>query len=100
MGLPQPSRIRLHTYNAVGIYTVTLTVSNEAGTDNETKTGYITVTSVSSKLAAAFTASPTSGNAPLKVVFTDKSTGSPTSLEMEFWRRNIFDCKEPCTYIQ
>ncbi len=73
-----------HTYNASGIYTVTLTVSNEAGIDNETKTSYITVTSAPSKLAAAFTVSPISGNAPLKVVFTDKSTGSPSSWKWSF----------------
>ena len=73
-----------HTYNASGIYTVTLTVSNEAGIDNETKTGYIKVTSVPSKFAAAFTVSPISGNAPLKVVFTDKSTGSPSYWKWSF----------------
>jgi len=37
---------------------------------------------------AAFSASPTSGNAPLKVQFTDKSTGSPTS-----WKWNFGDGK-------
>ena len=33
---------------------------------------------------ASFTASPTSGNAPLAVSFTDTSTGSPTSWAWEF----------------
>ena len=33
---------------------------------------------------AAFSASPTSGKAPLKVKFTDKSTGSPTSWKWSF----------------
>ncbi|MDD2340191.1 MAG: PKD domain-containing protein [Methanosarcina sp.] len=33
---------------------------------------------------ASFSASPTSGNAPLKVQFTDKSTGSPTSWKWSF----------------
>ena len=33
---------------------------------------------------AAFSASPTSGKAPLKVQFTDKSTGSPTSWKWNF----------------
>jgi len=32
------------TYNSLGTYDVTLTVTNSAGTDTETKTGYITVT--------------------------------------------------------
>jgi len=33
---------------------------------------------------AVFSASPTSGNAPMKVNFTDKSTGSPTSWNWNF----------------
>ena len=33
---------------------------------------------------AAFTASPTSGNAPLSVNFTDKSTGSPIEWKWNF----------------
>ena len=33
-----------HTYNAVGSYTVSLTATNGAGSDNETKVNYITVT--------------------------------------------------------
>jgi subtilisin family serine protease len=33
-----------HTYAVVGTYTVTLTATNAAGSDGETKTGYITVT--------------------------------------------------------
>jgi PKD repeat protein len=33
---------------------------------------------------AIFSTSPTSGNAPLKVQFTDKSTGSPTSWKWSF----------------
>ncbi len=74
----------LHTYSAAGNYTVTLTVSNEAGTDTEVKAGYIIVNPVSSKLVAAFVASPTSGDAPLKVAFTDASTGSPTSWKWSF----------------
>ena len=74
----------VHTYTAEGIYTVTLTAGNGSGTDTETKTGYINVKRVSSKLVAAFVASPTSGNAPLNVTFTDTSTGSPTSWKWRF----------------
>jgi len=58
-------------------------VSNAAGKDTEIKTNYITVTSVT-KPVAAFSASPTSGNLPLSVTFTDKSTNSPTSWKWNF----------------
>jgi PKD repeat protein len=34
----------LHVYDSDGVYTVALTVTTDAGTDTETKTGYITVT--------------------------------------------------------
>ena len=73
-----------HTYSSAGNYTVNLTVSSEAGMTTETKTGYINVNSVSSNLAASFSASPTSGNAPLSVAFTDTSTGSPASWNWTF----------------
>jgi len=73
----------VYTYAAAGTYTVNLTVTGTGGRDSEVKTGYINVSSPSpSKLVAAFSASPTSGKAPLKVTFTDTSTGSPTSW---FW---------------
>lgn len=73
-----------HTYSSAGNYTVGLTVSNQNGNNTETKTGYIDVKPVSSKLVAAFSASPTSGNAPLNVAFTYTSTGSSTSWNWNF----------------
>ena len=89
-----------HTYNASGIYTVTLTVSNEAGIDNETKTGYIKVTSAPSKFAAAFTVSPILRKCPIESCIYRQKHGISQLLEMEFWRWNIFDCKGPCAYIR
>ena len=73
-----------HTCSSAGNYTVNLTVSSEAGMTTETKTGYININSVSSNLAASFSASPTSGNAPLSVAFTDTSTGSLASWNWSF----------------
>jgi beta propeller repeat protein len=73
-----------YTYTKPGTYTVKETVSNAAGKDTEIKTNYITVKTVLIKPAAAFSASPTSGYAPLKVAFTDKSTGTPTLWKWSF----------------
>jgi len=74
-----------HTYAAAGTYTVNLTVTGPDGSDSEVKTGYIDVSSTSpSKLVAAFSASPTSGKVPLKVAFTDTSTGTPTKWIWDF----------------
>jgi len=70
-----------HKYSAAGNYAVILTVSNSAGSNTLTKTGYIKVVS---KPVAAFSASPTSGKAPLNVKFTDTSTGTPTKWKWDF----------------
>jgi PKD repeat protein len=65
-----------HTYNTTGSYTVKLTVTGPGGTDENVKTNYITVSTPPPAPIADFSASPTSGNAPLHVVFTDQSTGT------------------------
>ncbi len=73
-----------HQYNSTETFTVTLTATNSAGSDTEEKAGYITVTSGTVAPVAAFSASPTSGIAPLSVKFTDQSTNSPTSWSWTF----------------
>ncbi len=73
----------VHMYNKTGKYTVSLTVKNTAGIKTAVKYRYIVVT-VLKPPVAAFSASPTSGNVPLSVAFTDKSTGSPTSWSWNF----------------
>lgn len=70
----------MHTYALAGSYTVRLTVSNAAGSDSLTRTGYITV----SPIVAAFTGDPVSGNGPLTVQFSDESLCNPTSWLWEF----------------
>ena len=70
-----------HKYSKAGVYTVSLTVKNAIGSSTVTKTGYIKVVA---KPVAAFSASPTSGKYPLKVKFTDKSTGTPTKWKWDF----------------
>jgi PKD repeat protein len=53
-----------HVYSSPGTYTVTLAVTNTAGSDAEVKTDYITVKPVPIPVAK-FTGVPTSGVAPL-----------------------------------
>jgi YVTN family beta-propeller protein len=71
-----------YTYTTPGVYTVKHTAVNAYGRSTEIKTNYITVGSASPN--ADFSASTTSGNAPLTVKFTDKSTGSPTAWKWSF----------------
>jgi len=74
-----------HTYTAAGTFTVTLTATNSCGSDQEVKTNYITVTTPPCDPPVAnFSGSPTSGNYPLAVSFTDLSTNSPTSWSWTF----------------
>ena len=70
-----------HTYLRKGIYTVKLTVTNYYGSSTATKINYI---SIGMAPNAAFTGEPTTGNAPMSVVFTDHSTGYPTSWNWNF----------------
>ena len=73
-----------YVYNTPGVYTVSLTATNSAGSDTETKTDYLTVTAVVVTPVAEFTANTTSGTAPLSVTFTDQSTNTPTSWAWDF----------------
>ena len=72
-----------HVYANAGSYTVTLTATNVAGGDIETKTDYITVSNPPPPVAN-FTGTPTSGLKPLTVQFTDTSTNAPTSWAWDF----------------
>ena len=71
-----------HTYAATGTYTVSLTVADGGGNvDTETKSAYIVVADPS---VAEFSATPTTGSAPLPVSFQDLSGGTPTSWQWTF----------------
>lgn len=59
----------VHTYATAGIYDVTLTVSNRCGSDSITKQ-----VKAGRLPKAAFTATPTSGCAPISVSFTNQTT--------------------------
>jgi len=73
-----------YVYDTAGTYTVTLTVTNDGGSDEVVMTDYITVTATPVPPVAAFTADVTSGTAPLTVLFTDQSTGAPTGWAWDF----------------
>jgi PKD repeat protein len=73
-----------YTYGAAGSYTVSLTASNTDGSDTETKPDYITALMSPQPPAADFSATPTSGTAPLTVAFADLSTGTPASWQWSF----------------
>jgi parallel beta-helix repeat protein len=70
-----------HKYSKAGNYAVVLIVTNSAGSNTLTKPDYIKVVT---KPVAAFSAKPTSGKAPLTVIFTDISTGTPTKWKWNF----------------
>ncbi|HPP77109.1 PKD domain-containing protein, partial [Methanospirillum sp.] len=72
-----------HVYETAGTYTVKMTVGSMSGSTTVTKDNYITVTQAGG-IVANFTATPTSGTAPLTVQFTDTSTGNPTMWAWDF----------------
>ncbi|MDD3135788.1 MAG: DUF2341 domain-containing protein, partial [Methanoregula sp.] len=84
----------VHTYAAIGTYTVKLTATNALGSDDETKTGFITATAANPAPKVAFTATPTSGNFPLAVQFNDTSIGNVTAWEWDFTNDGVVDSIE------
>ena len=70
-----------HTYTAAGTYTVSLTATNSDGSTTRTRSNYIVVSAPST---ADFSGTPTNGNAPLAVAFTDLSSGGSTGWAWTF----------------
>ncbi|MGR3318272.1 MAG: FG-GAP-like repeat-containing protein [Candidatus Anammoxibacter sp.] len=73
----------LHTYEEPGIYSVTLLVSNEEGSGIKIMPGMINV-KAGVPPTAAFGAAPLTGFAPIRVEFTDASTGNINEWRWEF----------------
>ena len=71
-----------HVYAAAGVYTVSLTVTGPGGSNTQTRSNYVTVTTAAP--VAQFTGSPVSGTFPLTVTFSNTSTGSITSYAWTF----------------
>ncbi len=73
-----------HTYTDGGTYTVSLTVTNAAGSDVETKTGYITVHAAPKAVFSSLAKDQV-------VQFSDSSTGEITSWEWDFGDGTVQD---------
>ena len=72
-----------HIYTTAGTYVVSLIASNANG-PSAAATKTITVGAAPTAPVAAFTASATSGTAPLTVTFSDASTGGPSTWAWNF----------------
>lgn len=82
-----------HTYLLFGTYSVGLTATGPAGSDLHTETGYVTV--LPPAPMADFVGTPTVGQAPLTVVFTDQSTGLKSSWAWDFGDSNTSTLQNP-----
>src|SRR6267378_41202 len=71
-----------HTYTAPGSYTVSLIVRSSSGSDTLAQASYI---DVFVKPTAQFSGSPTSGQTPLTVQFTDQSTPGSSPISSWSW---------------
>lgn len=85
----------IHHYTDSGEYTVTLTVENEDGMDSKVRNNYINVTEGGSAPTADFTATPRSGESPLKVYFSDESLNNPDTWIWDFGDENTSTIQNP-----
>ncbi|WP_321375640.1 putative Ig domain-containing protein [uncultured Draconibacterium sp.] len=84
------------TYNIEGIYTVALTATNSAGSNTETKVGYITVEPLPTNPPVAdFTADVTTVYVNAPVQFTDLSSNAPTEWCWDFGDGQTSDIQNP-----
>ena len=72
-----------HIYDVTGVFSVTLTVTGSVASNTRVKAAFLTVNEAPPPVAA-FSASPTSGQPPLVVQFTDQSSGVVNSWSWDF----------------
>ena len=97
------AKTAVHTFTKPGTYTVTLTVTNDGGSDTVSKANYITVSSASEVPIASFyspqaekeVARGESLDVPTTVSFIDSSTGSPASWFLDFGDGETSTVKNP-----
>lgn len=83
-GAISSARNPAHVYNLPGVYTVSLTANNGARSDTLTRNALIEVLAPVPPVAQ-FAATPTTGNAPLTVLFRDRSTPGSASITSWEW---------------
>ncbi|HWQ63431.1 MAG TPA: PKD domain-containing protein, partial [Methanospirillum sp.] len=97
----------MHTYLQPGVYTVSMAVSDESGTDTSTLPDSIrvltnpffsplpTISGMKPSFMADFTVNKRSGTAPVQVQFTDLSVGDPTAWYWDFGDGNSASEQSP-----
>lgn len=95
-GTSSTAKTALKTYSKPGTYTVRLTATGPGGSNTATKINYISVSAAPP--IANFTATPTSGAAPLSTKFTNTSTGVITSYAWSFGDGSTSTASNP-TYM-
>lgn len=89
----------VHTFASAGVYDVSLQVKGPGGSDTEVKSAFIEVKEVAP--VAEFTADVLSGPAPLRVGFSNLSSGVHTSSQWSFGDGENSDQTHPShTYTQ
>jgi PKD repeat protein len=72
----------IHTYNTLGVFSVSETANNTHDSNSVTRNNYITITELNP--ISDFSANETLGIRPMTVAFTDLSTNSPTHWSWDF----------------
>lgn len=81
VSITQSGGTESHTYTSASTFTVTMRAGNENGTTTKT----LSLPIIKEQFKASFDASLLSGEAPLKVLFTDTSTGTSGKLIQRSW---------------
>jgi PKD repeat protein len=84
-GLRSAERNPVHTYYRTGGYTVSLTVTTAVASDTSSVEDYIMVQAIAVPPTAYFSATPTFGDVPLTVTFTDESHSGTSPITSWAW---------------
>ena len=88
-----------HTYDAAGIYDVSLRVANASGSNTLSRSAFIQASAAVAP-TADFSGTPLAGVAPLAVTFTDLSAGNPTAWSWSFGDGGTSTARNPShTYM-